>query len=90
VFLRRIKRPEDMSGMMANFFSNLIPEIALIWALSLALFYRRIYADQFQDIEQKIIPTWVVLGFSIFFVMMPVRYLIARSVQDDAETTITY
>jgi len=43
VFVKRMKRPEEMSGLMVNFFANMMPEIAFIWALSLALFYRTIY-----------------------------------------------
>jgi hypothetical protein len=49
-----------MSGLMARFFANVLPEIALIWSLSLALFYRRIYVDMFEAYgengEKKIVP----------------------------------
>ncbi len=44
----RVKRPDEMSGLMANFFANLLPWLALIWSLSLALFYRTIFTDLFK------------------------------------------
>ena len=49
MLIKRMKRPEEMSGMMATFFANLIPEMAFIWALSLALFYQRIYLNLFDQ-----------------------------------------
>ena len=48
LLLKRVKRPEEMSGLMANFFANLLPFLALIWSLSLVLFYRTIFKDLFK------------------------------------------
>ena len=45
LLLNRFKRPDQLSSLMASFFANLIPYIALLWALSLALFYRRLVLD---------------------------------------------
>jgi hypothetical protein len=47
LLLRRVKRPEELSGFMAIFFANLVPWIAFLWALSMALFYRNIFRDVF-------------------------------------------
>jgi len=62
---------------MATFFANLIPYIALLWALSLALFYRRLFLDfseknfNFDDDSQlKIIPMWAMLGFCGLFILV--------------------
>ena len=61
---------------MATFFANLIPYIALIWALSLALFYRRLFLDfsekhfDFDDSNLKIIPMWTMLGFCGLFILV--------------------
>jgi hypothetical protein len=35
-----VKRPEEISSLLAMFFVNLLPWMALVWALSLSLFYR--------------------------------------------------
>ena len=49
-----------MSGIMCTFFAGILPEIAFIWCLSLALFYRRIYVDMFSfdnnEGEMRVIP----------------------------------
>jgi hypothetical protein len=61
---------------MATFFANLIPYIALLWALSLALFYRRLFLDfseknfDFDDSQLKIIPMWAMLGFCGLFILV--------------------
>jgi hypothetical protein len=90
VFLRRIKRPEEMSGMMATFFANLLPEIALIWALSLALFYRRLYLDLFEGTQGRILPAWVMFGIACFFILLPVRTCINRCFNEGAQAAKSY
>jgi hypothetical protein len=45
LLLGRVKKPEELSSLMATFFASMIPYISLIWALSLALFYRRLVID---------------------------------------------
>jgi hypothetical protein len=77
---------------MARFFANLLPEIALVWALALALFYRRIYIDIFDvDGEDKIIPQWVTVGVNGIFILMPIRTWINKCFSDmNPETLKTY
>lgn len=90
IFLRRIKRPEQMSGLMASFFANLLPEIAFVWTLSLALFYRRIYADM-PDVDggqKRVIPQWITLGVVCLFILLPIRTAINRCFQNQKAESV--
>jgi branched-subunit amino acid ABC-type transport system permease component len=40
LLLRRVRRPEEISSLLTMFFVDLLPWMALIWALSVSLFYR--------------------------------------------------
>ncbi len=80
---------------MARFFANVLPEIALIWSLSLALFYRRIYVDMFEAYgengEKKIVPQWITLALVCVFILLPVRTWINKCFSDqNAQTAKTY
>lgn len=46
-FLRLIKTPEHISDLLANFFTNMLPVFALVWAGSLMVFFREIYSNVF-------------------------------------------
>ena len=82
LLLWRVKRPDEMSGLMANFFANLLPWLALIWSLSLALFYRTILTDLFKaGIQKRIIPMWVMLGYSGIFALFPIRVFINKCLE---------
>jgi hypothetical protein len=73
LLLSRVKRPDELSALMAIFFSKLLPFLALIWALSLALFYRTIFADLFSiEKGKRVIPMWVMLGFAGLFTLLPI------------------
>jgi hypothetical protein len=73
LLLSRVKRPDELSALMAIFFSNLLPFLALVWALSLALFYRTIFADLFSiEKGKRVIPMWVMLGFAGLFTLLPI------------------
>jgi hypothetical protein len=79
LLLRRVKRPEEMSGLIAIFFAKLLPWLALIWSLSLALFYRTIFTDLMNIKEKgKLVPMWVMLGYSAIFALFPIRIFINR------------
>lgn len=47
VLLRRNRMPDSMSGMMARFFANFLPVIALIWSLDSLLAFRILYREVF-------------------------------------------
>jgi hypothetical protein len=81
ILLWRVRRPEEMSGLMANFFANLLPYIAFLWALSLALFYRKIMLDRFNGGEIKVVPMWAMLGYSGLFIILPVRHWINKCIK---------
>lgn len=89
MLVRRNKRPEDMSGLMASFFANMLPEMALIWALSLCLFYRRIYIDYFSvpDYKIHVLPAWIIFGITCVFVLFPVRTIIKKCYEDKTVDT---
>jgi hypothetical protein len=79
LLLWRVKRPDELSALMAIFFSNLLPFLALIWALSLALFYRTIFTGLFKvDHEKRVIPMWVMLGYAGLFTLLPIKIFILR------------
>lgn len=91
LLLRRNKRPEEMSGLMARFFANLLPEIAFIWTLSISLFYRRVYFDFFHTgVEVKILPLWITLIVVGIFILLPIRTWINRSFDSNVNNPIPY
>jgi len=82
--LRVVERPEEMSGLIPIFFANLMPFIAFFWALSLALFYNTLFRDTFKEsssIAKRDTVLWTVLGFCVFFLLIPVRTIINRFIK---------
>lgn len=82
--LRHVERPDEMSGLLPIFFSNLIPFIAFFWALSLALFYNTLFHNIFHDnttIQKRGAALWTILAFCIFFLLIPVRSIINKYVK---------
>lgn len=66
--------PDAMSGMMAKFFANFIPFIALLWALDSVLAYRILYREVFHLTHiGKIIPSLICIAFVILFLLLPIR-----------------
>jgi hypothetical protein len=86
LLLWRVKRPDEMSGLIANFFANLLPWLALIWSISLALFYRTIFSDLMElPGKKREIPMWVMLGYSAIFALFPIRVCINRCLEKKIE-----
>ena len=81
ILLRRAKRPEELSGLLAGFFANLLPWALFFWALSMTLFYKVIFEDIYKlklEVEDtaslKIIPAYIGLGISSISIL-PIFFL---------------
>ncbi len=81
-----------MSGMMAKFFANFIPVIALIWALDALLIFRILYREIFGlTAFAKIVPSLVCLILVIVFMVIPFRTCINKCFNaDQAAAAKTY
>lgn len=81
-----------MSGLMAKFFANFIPIIALLWALDLLLVFRILYRNIFYIVNpSKLVPSFVCIGFVILFIMLPIRTCINSCYAgESAEANKTY
>jgi hypothetical protein len=80
--LYRVKRPDEMSDLLPMFFANLVPMIALLWALSMALFYNKglkTYMNDDPDNDDYQIPIWITLGFAFLFNIVPISAMINKS-----------
>lgn len=79
--LYRVKRPDEMSDLLPMFFANLVPMIAFIWALSMALFYNKGIKSYIKDDPDfdNLIPIWITLGFAFLFNIVPIRTMISKS-----------
>jgi branched-subunit amino acid ABC-type transport system permease component len=81
ILLRRAKRPEELSDLLATFFANLLPYALFFWALSMTLFYRVIFQEMYKNEEEKgvanakTIPAWVIFAVVISLVFLPLRKL---------------
>lgn len=77
---------------MPLFFANVIPWIGLVWSLSLALFYRKIFSVLFEEDHTKAndrtIPLWITLFFTVVYLLFPIRTLINKSYQQEDFTGI--
>jgi hypothetical protein len=73
---------------MAIFFANLVPWIAFLWALSMALFYRNIFRDVFsrkeEALDRRMTPLWVILGLTVAFIVFPVQTIIDLCLKERA------
>lgn len=78
-----MRTPEQMSSMMALFFSNLIPYFIFLWSLGLLLFYRTLYSDMFavQQPFTKTFPALVILVLALIFLLLPIRSCINKCYQ---------
>lgn len=77
VFLRRNRAPDQLSGLMAKFFANFVPFIALLWALDSIIVYKILYREVFGiEVLQKIAPSLACILFVIVFIIMPIRSVI--------------
>lgn len=66
-----------MSGLMAKFFANFLPFVALLWALDSILVYRVLYREIFYiNSLVKVGPSLACIIFVILFILVPVRTLI--------------
>ena len=71
--------PEAMGTMMARFFGNFLPFMALLWTLDAFLVYRILYHDVFYiGALQKPAPSLACLALVIFFLLLPIRTCINR------------
>jgi hypothetical protein len=88
--LYRVKRPDEMSELLPLFFANLIPLIAFLWALSMALFYNKALKTYIQDDPEHdhLIPVWITLGFAFLFNVIPIRTMINKSFETTQYTGI--
>jgi uncharacterized protein YbaA (DUF1428 family) len=69
--------PDQMSGLMAKFFANFIPVIALLWALDSVLVYRVLYREVFYITSLvKVGPSLGCIIFVILFLVVPIRTMI--------------
>lgn len=68
-----------MSGIMVQFFANLLPFIALIWSLSLCLFNMSLYENfvEEQELKKFIVPL-AMIALCGFFILFPVRTVINK------------
>lgn len=79
VLLRRSRTPEQMSGLMAKFFANLLPYIAMLWSVVLLLFYRTLYRDLFDNEDfAKVVPPLAAVVLAGLLLILPVRTCINK------------
>ena len=81
-----------MSGMMANFFANLLPFFAFLWALNLVLFYRTLYIEYyFKDenkdtkILTKTLEPIIIVSVAALFFVLPIRTIINKCLNNSGE-----
>jgi hypothetical protein len=84
--------PDQMSGLMAKFFANFIPIIALMWALCSILVYRILYREIFYITSfVKVGPSLACIIVVIIFMLVPVRTMINNCFKNQtAEADKTY
>lgn len=83
--------PDQMSGLMAMFFANFMPIIALMWALDSVLVYRVLYREVFYITDlRKSGPSIACIVFALLYIFVPVRTLINSCFKNTAEADKTY
>lgn len=72
-----------MSAFSSMFISHLIPYFALIWSLSYLLFFDKMLRIQNgeRDIYKLIVPL-ATLGFAFLFIIIPVRTILNKCVDE--------
>lgn len=72
-----------MSSLMVKFFANLVPYIALLWALDSILVFRKLYREVFYITNiVKVFPSIACIAFAILFILIPVRTIINNCHED--------
>jgi Skp family chaperone for outer membrane proteins len=89
LLLRRHQRPEEMSGFMIHFFSNIVPYFILFWSISNFVFiknvveqYNETYEDEANNSYNIAIAGMAIVGIYIAF---PVRTIINKCFDDNKE-----
>jgi hypothetical protein len=84
--------PDQMSGLMAKFFANFIPIVALMWALDSVLVFRVLFREVFYIKSLvKVGPSLACIIFAILFILVPVRTMINRCFENQsAQADKTY
>lgn len=78
-----MRQPEQMSGLMAKFFANLLPYIAMLWSVVLVLFYRTLYKEVFglEGVE-IILPPLAAVALAGLLILLPIRTCINKCFED--------
>jgi hypothetical protein len=96
LLVRRHERPDQLSGTMITFFSNLVPWIALVWALSNYLFSVRLQNEYNETLAESEVPVdatkYALYGLLLIILdlLLPIRLMINRccTVEDEFENGI--
>jgi len=70
--------------LMAKFFANLLPYIAMLWSVVLVLIYRTLYKEVFglENVE-KIAPPLAAVGLAGLLILLPIRTCINKCFSDE-------
>ena len=81
ILLRRAKRPEELSGLLASFFANLLPWALFFQSLSVTLFYKVIFEEIYQEKGVNLMPlskiTPAYIGLVVALMILPTRLLLS-------------
>ena len=81
--------PEQMSGLMAKFFANLLPYMAMFWSMMLVLFYRTLYVEfLFVKTAEKIYPPLGAVGLAGVLLILPIRSIINKCYEDKKASSV--
>mmetsp|Transcript_47296 Transcript_47296/g.34584 ORF Transcript_47296/g.34584 Transcript_47296/m.34584 type:complete len:123 (+) Transcript_47296:87-455(+) len=78
--LRRHKVPEQMGPFIVTFMANLLPYMALLWSVTLILFFNTLYARYYSEYTFYLLGPIIVLTISLIFVLLPIRSCINRCI----------
>ena len=80
-----------MSGLMPEFFANMVPYVAFLWSLELVLFFYTIQKDNFnsKNIKNLLGPLGA-LGFVGLFLLLPIRSCLNRCCKGKAAEARDY
>lgn len=72
-----------MSGLMAKFFANLLPYMAMLWSIMLVLFYQTLYKELFGKTGvTKVLPPLGAVGLAGLLILLPIRTIINKCYDD--------
>lgn len=81
ILLRRAKRPEELSGLLASFFANLLPWALFFQSLSVTLFYKVIFEEIYQEKGVNLMPlskiTPAYIGLGVALMILPTRLFLS-------------